>query len=114
MAPWVATPEPRRSALAEAMRAVKSQWRALLYEPTPLSAFAAVNVPTLFLTGTESKASALAIARLVTAVLPRVRRKELEGLGHMGPVTHPDTINPLIKRFLEETNSLYAAVARSG
>ena len=114
---WVAIPESRRPALAEAMLAVKSQWHALLYEPTPLGAFAAVNVPTLFLTGTKSTASALAVARLVTAVLPRVHREELEGLGHMGPVTHPGTVNPLIKRFLEETslgaNSLYAAVARS-
>ena len=113
---WVATPESRRPALAEAMRAVKSQWLALLSESTPLRAFAAVNVPTLFLNGTKSKASALAVARLVTAVLPRVRREELEGLGHMGPVTHPDTINPLIKRFLEEThqgtNSHHAAMAR--
>jgi hypothetical protein len=26
---------------------------------------------------------------------------ELDGLGHMGPVTHPDAVNPLIGRFLE-------------
>jgi len=100
---WLATPESRRPALAEAMRAVKLQWHALLNEPTPLSAFAAVNAPTLLLTGTESRASALAVARLVTAVLPRLRREELEGVGHMGPVTHPEMVNPLIKRFLEET-----------
>ena len=101
---WAATPEPRRPTLAEAMRAVKSQWNALLYESTPLTAFAGVNVPTLLLTGTNSKASALAVARLVTAVLPRVGREELEGVGHMGPVTHPGTINSLIRRFLEETH----------
>jgi pimeloyl-ACP methyl ester carboxylesterase len=100
---WAATPEPRRLVLAAAMRAVKSEWHALLYEPTPLSAFAAVNVPTLFLSGTKSKAPALAVARLVTSVLPRVRIEEIEGVGHMAPVTHPDTVNPLIERFLEAT-----------
>jgi len=99
---WLATPEPRRTALAGAMRAVKSQWHALLSEPTPLSAFATVDVPTLFLTGTESKASALAVARLVTSLLPRVRIEEVEGVGHMGPVTHPGTVNAIIERFLEE------------
>jgi len=99
---WAATPEPRRPVLAAAVRAaLKSQWHALFYEPTPLSAFAAVNVPTLFLTGTKSKASALAVARLVTAVLPLVRIEEIEGVGHMAPVTHPDTVNPVIERFLE-------------
>jgi pimeloyl-ACP methyl ester carboxylesterase len=100
---WAATPEPRQSALAAAMRAVKPEWHAALYEPTPLSAFAALNVPTLFLSGTKSKAPALAIARLVTAVLPRVRIEEIEGVGHMAPVTHPDAVNPLIERFLEAT-----------
>jgi pimeloyl-ACP methyl ester carboxylesterase len=100
---WAATPEPRRPVLAAAMRAVKSEWHAAFYEPAPLSAFAAVNVPTLFLTGTKSKASALAVARLMTGVLPCVRVEEIEGAGHMAPVTHPDTVNPLIERFLEAT-----------
>jgi pimeloyl-ACP methyl ester carboxylesterase len=100
---WAATPEPRRPVLAAAMRAVKSEWHAAFYDPTPLSTFAAVDVPTLFLTGSKSKASALAVARLVTSVLPRVRIEEIEGAGHMGPVTHPDTVNPLIDTFLEGT-----------
>ena len=90
------------------MRTVKSEWHAAFYEPTPLRAFAAVTVPTLFLTGTKSKASALAVARLVTSVLPRVRIEEIEGAGHMAPVTHPDTVNPLIERFLEATQLLLA------
>jgi len=100
---WAATPESRRPVLAAAMRAVKSEWHAAFYEPTPLSAFAAVTVPTLFLTGTNSKASALAVARLVAAVLPSVRIEEIEGVVHMAPVTHPDTVNLIIERFLEAT-----------
>jgi pimeloyl-ACP methyl ester carboxylesterase len=39
----------------------------------------------------------------VTAVLPLVRIEEIEGVGHMAPVTHPDTVNPVIERFLEAT-----------
>ena len=93
------------------MRAVKSEWHAVFHEPTPLNGFATVNVPTLFLSGTKSKASALAVARLVTAVLPRVRIEEIEGVGHMAPVTHPDTVNPLIERFLEATQPLLAGDA---
>ena len=116
---WAATPEPRRAVLAAAMRAVKSEWRAAFYDPTPLSAFAAVTVPTLFMTGTKSTASALAVARLVTSVLPRVHVKEIEGVGHMGPVTHPDTVNPLIERFLEAAqpplpDSFYSRLSLTG
>jgi pimeloyl-ACP methyl ester carboxylesterase len=100
---WAAIPEPRRSAIAEAVRAAKPQWHALFHDSTPLEAFAEIDVPTLFLTGTSSKASALAVARLLTKVLPRVRVEEIEGVGHMAPVTHPERINPLIERFLEAT-----------
>ena len=33
---WAAIPEPRRPAIAEAMRAVKPEWHALFHESTPL------------------------------------------------------------------------------
>lgn len=97
---WAATPEARRPTLAEAMRAVKPQWHAAFCEPTPLNAFATLKVPTLFLSGTQSKASARAVARLLISVLPQVRVEEIEGGGHMAPVTHPNLVNPLIEQFL--------------
>jgi pimeloyl-ACP methyl ester carboxylesterase len=99
---WEATPESRRQLLAAAMRAVKSEWHALFQEPTQMSEFALVNVPTLLMTGTKSKVSVLAVARLVRAVLPRVRFEEIAGVGHMAPITHPHLVNPLIDRFLSD------------
>jgi pimeloyl-ACP methyl ester carboxylesterase len=98
---WTTIPESRRPAIAEAMRAAKPEWYALFHDSTPLGAFAEIDVPTFFLTGTSSKAPALAVARLLTEVLPHVRVQGIEGVGHMGPVTHPERINPLIERFLE-------------
>jgi pimeloyl-ACP methyl ester carboxylesterase len=41
------------------------------------------------------------VARLLTGVLPEVEVFELEGLGHMAPITHPDTVNELITGFLD-------------
>ena len=69
-------------------------------EPTPLSAFRALRMPILYMTGDQSPASALGVARLLTPVLPNVEVVELEGLGHMGPITHPDLVNQTIARFL--------------
>jgi pimeloyl-ACP methyl ester carboxylesterase len=97
---WAATPEARRPALAASMRTVQSEWHAVFNEPTPLHAFTAIDIPTLFLSGTNSPAAARAVARLVTAVLPRVRIEEIEGMGHIAPVIHPGQINPIIERFL--------------
>jgi pimeloyl-ACP methyl ester carboxylesterase len=95
-------PEPRRSALANSMRKVRAEWHAAFHEPTLLTAFSAVDVPTLFLTGSESPASSRHVAGLLCKVLPQVTVMELEGLGHMGPVTHPERVNEVIEGFLRE------------
>lgn len=97
---WAAMPEPRREALAGAMDAVKAEWDAAFKDPTPLSAYGALDVPVFYVTGSESPASSRAVARLLTKTLPRVTVVEIEGVGHMGPVTHPDRVNALIERYL--------------
>jgi pimeloyl-ACP methyl ester carboxylesterase len=98
---WATTPESRKPVIAAAMRAVKPEWHAAFCEPTPLYAFAAIDAPTLLLTGAKSRESTRAIARLLRAVLPRVQAEDLSGVGHMAPVTHPERVSPLIERFLE-------------
>jgi len=102
MAPgaWAAMPPQRRDAIAGMMSTVEAEWQALFQEPTPLAAFADLDVPVLYLTASESPASVRGVARLLTKVLPRVTASEVEGVGHMAPVTHPDRINALIERHL--------------
>jgi pimeloyl-ACP methyl ester carboxylesterase len=98
---WDRTPESRKAPIAASIANV-GQWAgALLGEPTPLQAFSKLDIPVLYLTGQDSPASSLSVARLLTAVLPRVEVIEFEGLGHMGPITHPEVVNPAIARFLE-------------
>jgi pimeloyl-ACP methyl ester carboxylesterase len=97
---WAGMPVPRREAVAAAMPTVKAEWHAAFTEPTPLSIFSTLDVPVLLLTGSESPASSRGVARLLAKSLPRVTAIEVEAVGHMGPVTHPDRINPLIESFL--------------
>jgi pimeloyl-ACP methyl ester carboxylesterase len=99
---WAATPEEHRPHLAAGMLALRWEWHAGFCEPTPLAAFAEIGIPTLYLTGSESKLSTRTIAALLTGVLPNVRAEEVEGVGHMAPVTHPHRVNPSIERFLME------------
>jgi pimeloyl-ACP methyl ester carboxylesterase len=42
------------------------------------------------------------VARLLAKTLPRVTVLEIEGVGHMGPVTHPDRINALVERHFDD------------
>jgi pimeloyl-ACP methyl ester carboxylesterase len=98
---WAGLPEPRRNAVATAMGSLTAEWHAAFMEHTPLSAFTSLDVPTLCLTGSDSPEAARGVARLLTKVLPRVTDVEIAGVGHMGPVTHPERINALIERHLE-------------
>jgi pimeloyl-ACP methyl ester carboxylesterase len=48
---WAGMPDERRRLVANAMRKVKSEWHAAFEEPASLSAFGALDVPTLSLVG---------------------------------------------------------------
>ncbi len=61
---------------------------------------ALLEVPVLYMVGSKSPASSRGVARLLTGVLPDVAVVELAGLGHMGPVTHPEVVNDRIADFL--------------
>ncbi len=106
---WKLTPHTRRSAFVDGMHSARSEWHASFGEPTPLAAFAAVDVPTLLLTGSQSPVPARAITELIRSVLPRVRVVELEAVGHMGPVTHPELVNDAIESFLLGLASTFIA-----
>lgn len=100
---WKSLPEQRRAPIAASVTSVRRWGRALLEEPTPLSAFRALNVPVLYMTGRRSQASALGVARLLSGTLPIVERVDFGEMGHMGPVTHADAVNEAIRRFLLRT-----------
>ncbi|AGW90816.1 hypothetical protein N234_12310 [Ralstonia pickettii DTP0602] len=98
---WKQTPEQRRLPIAASVKNVRRWAHALFTEPTRLQAFRSFDVPVLYLVGKRSTPSAHGVARLLTAALPRVELVEFENLGHMGPVTHPGTVNQVIGEFLE-------------
>ncbi|MEP7022771.1 MAG: alpha/beta hydrolase [Actinomycetota bacterium] len=95
-----AMPPARRAAAAEAMRDVRHEWSALFAETTPLAAYAALDMPTLFLAGSQSPASARRVTALLAATLPRATVTELDGAGHMSPVTHPGLVNAAVQAHL--------------
>src|SRR5262245_7878045 len=99
--PWAHTPDARNGPIAASMVNVRQWLGALLDEPTPLAAFAELNVPVLYMMGSESPASSRGVGRLLIHALPRVRLVEFAGLGHMGPITHPELVSNTIVRFLE-------------
>lgn len=99
---WSATPPQRKPAIADSVANVRRWSYALFTEPTPVDAFAALDIPILYMVGGSSPESAHAVARVLVPVLRNARVIELPGLGHMAPVTHPEVINAEIAKFLKE------------
>lgn len=97
---WARTPEARKPTIAASVGNVRRWAHALWTEPTPLVAFRSLNVPVLYMTGEQSTHAARGVARLLTQALPKVEIVAFEQLGHMGPITHPEVVNPVIERFL--------------
>ena len=97
---WDGMPAARQAPIAAAMDPIAQWARALAEEPTPLSAFRALDMPVLCLVGSESPASSRGVTRLLVKTLPNVTTIECAGLGHMGPVTHSGVVNDAIASFL--------------
>ncbi len=98
---WARMPDARKAPIAASVVNVRGWARALMTEPTPLAAFAQLNVPVLYMMGKDSPASSRGVGRLLTRSLPQVQVVEFDGIGHMGPVTHPEVVSEAIARFLE-------------
>jgi pimeloyl-ACP methyl ester carboxylesterase len=101
---WARMPEPRKAAIAGSVINVRGWARALFHEPTPLAAFSRLDIPVLYMMGRDSPTSSRSVGRLLTRTLPQVQVAEFEGVGHMGPITHPEVVNEAILRFLERVS----------
>lgn len=97
---WRAMPASLQDPVAFSMRNVRGWANALSRDATPLDAFQRLEIPILYMVGEHSPISSKGVARLLTSVLPSVEYLELEGVGHMAPLTHPAVVNPLIEEFL--------------
>ena len=97
---WANTPEARKAPIVASVANVQGWADALLGEPAPLAAFAALDMPVLLMVGKASPMSSLAVARRLATTLPKVELVEFDGLGHMAPVTHPAPVNAAIRAFL--------------
>lgn len=97
---WDAMPAERRAPVAAAVTQVRRWAHALFTEPVTRAELARLDLPVLLMTGSRTTASARGASRRLQALLPQVQAVEVEGVGHMAPVTDPQRINPLIARFV--------------
>lgn len=88
---------------------VIADFHALLYEPAQLADYQTLHLPVYLLSGQRSPLSSRTVAQLLAANLPQVTHFEVAA-GHMGPLTAPQLITPLlVSALLSIQNSLSAS-----
>ena len=98
---WFAKPEAQRIAIEAAVVNVQGWSSALFDDTVQLAAFQALKMPVLLMQGSETTPSAQAVVTILARTLPRVELLTFQGLGHMGPVTHPAQVDEAIDSFLQ-------------
>jgi pimeloyl-ACP methyl ester carboxylesterase len=69
----------------------------LIAEPAQPGAYSALRFPVLLMRGEYAPAPKRLAAERLAALLPEARLVVIAGAGHMGPFTHRDHVNGLIR-----------------
>jgi pimeloyl-ACP methyl ester carboxylesterase len=93
--------QERRARLADRMAIVGACFHALFDDDARPRDLQRLHVPALVMSGELSPRPAQDLAETVAGHLPAARHHRFARLGHMGPVTHPARVFPVIEEFVE-------------
>lgn len=103
---WRGLPDPARAAFLKVGRKVFQEVRSLTLDRTPLEAYRALTMPALFMSGARSPLAARRVCEIFARALPAARLVTLEDAGHMGPLTHGQTVAEHILAHLAASESM--------
>lgn len=109
---WHSLPEAQQAAMASRMPAIARHFDALAAQR--LNPERLADVRSLWLCGGATVEATQRIADLLRRALPGACHETLPGLGHMGPLTHADTVNERVLRFLRASARPAPACAAVG
>ncbi|HEY1438892.1 MAG TPA: alpha/beta fold hydrolase [Casimicrobiaceae bacterium] len=102
---WSALRPSVQAALTRWMPKAPLDFRALIDEPTPASAYADLRFPALIMRGEHAPAPTRLIAETLPMLIPAARLVVIAGAGHMGPLTHASEVNAAITRHIAESQA---------
>ncbi len=97
---WGAMPENRRAAFAGALAANYHEWDSVMDETTGLAEIQALEAETLVISDPGTALPVREIVAILTTGCPDWTFHSTPGAGHMAPLTHPERIDPVVRRFL--------------
>jgi pimeloyl-ACP methyl ester carboxylesterase len=90
-----------RESVTASMAKLRIEWPAA-FEPygATVEALSGLRVPIQLIGGSRTTPAAKAVMDVLRGLWPQARYVEIEGAGHMGPVTHADAVNDIIDAFV--------------
>ena len=102
---WDTLRPPVQNALIRWVPKGPLDFRALMDEPTPASAYRGLNFPVLTLRGEHAPTPTRVIAEGLSELLPASRLTVIGGAGHMGPLTHAPEVCALMVRHIADAEA---------
>ncbi len=93
---WDALREDIRAEFRRVAWVVREAVRTLMEDQTPATAFAHLAMPVHLFTGEHSPAPAKRVVERLAQAIPHAQRATVPRVGHLGPVTDPDAVNPAL------------------
>ena len=98
---WAAMPEKRRSAFTASLVPNFHEWDCMDHEDTSIETWQRLAAEVLVMRALRTRRSVGEIFDLFREQCPHWTFREIREGGHMAPLTHPETVNPIISRFLD-------------
>jgi len=93
--------EELQASIAKGMAKVRQEWKSA-FEPhgATIEKLAEFNFPILLISGTKTTSAAAAVTGVLKRIWPTAKHAEIEGAGHMSPVSHASEVNRIIREFI--------------
>ena len=90
-----------QASVAKGMAKVRFEWGAA-FDPrgATIAQLSALPFPIQLIAGAKTTAAAAGVTHLLKEIWPNARYAEIEGAGHMAPITHASLVNPIIEEFI--------------
>jgi len=103
---WTALRPSVQSALIRWTPKAPLDFRALIDEPIPASAYGGLRFPALIMRGEHAPAPTRLISDTLPTFMPAARLVAIPGAGHMGPLTHAPEVNAAIERHITDAQAM--------
>lgn len=101
---YAALPPSRQAQFASLLPKVPLDFQALFNEPLHYRDYGRITIPTCLIVGRDSPECVHAIVSMLATILPNRETHEIDA-GHMGPLTHPALVNPIIDGFIHRIDT---------